>query len=258
MRPVAKTLVLVAKGQLSESVELKNPPESSFLGLFGGFNSRTWNREEGESTLQAIEGARALHLNSGGGSGQIAIEGFTINGGVLIEGDENSLCKVKLSRNRIVNSSRTAGVEIRHNAAGQVQLLSDYIAGNQAGVISTRTWLLALNCTIVNNAGPGIRVASQDVDETKVWASSINNILWNNAPDIGEMDTVVTTLCRNNPRCISADPRFQGDSIRLLANSPARDAGISVPSEIEPFYDLEGHGRVMGPGIDLGAVEIYK
>ncbi len=257
-RIAAKTLVLVAEGILNESLELKGQlPDGSFLGLFGGFNPGTWTRENGQTILKATNGNQSLTLSSPSSKfSRIVVEGFTLDGGVLIDGSGDSALLVKLSRNRIINSPGIAGVEIRRNPKGQVHLFSNYLTSNKAGVVSTPTWLLVQNCTIADNAGPGIQVSNESLGEKTPWSSSINNILWNNTADLVGVTTAVATLCRNDPRCISDDPGLLKDSPDLSSTSPARDAGIYPVSEIELLFDLEGHPRVVGKGIDLGAVEV--
>jgi hypothetical protein len=259
-RMAAKTLVLVATGILNESVELAGQlPHGSFVGLFGGFDPRTWTRGNGQTILQGMNDKPALRLSSPlSKSSRLVVEGFTLVGGVLIDGTGDSPMRVKLSRNRIVNSPRGAGVEILRNPNGQVQLINNYIAGNKAGVLSTPTWLLVLNCTIVDNGGPGIYVSDEGSGRETAWSTSINNILWNNAVDLSGVTSVVATICRNDPRCSSTDPELVKGSPEISSTSPARDAGIYPVGEIELFFDLEGHPRVVGKGIDLGAVEIRK
>ena len=179
-------------------------------------------------------------------------------GGVLIDGSGDSNMQVKLSRNRIINSTGAAGVEVTRNPNGQVQLINNYIALNKAGIVSTPTWLLVLNCTIADNTGPGFRVSDDGKGKDIGWSSSINNIFSNNSADVAGVKTVVSTFCGNDSRCISGDPGLLKDSRRLSSISPARDAGIYPQSEIELFFDLEGSPRVVGKGIDAGAVEIQR
>jgi hypothetical protein len=259
-RIAAKTLVLVSKGILNESLELEGqPPNGSFVGLFGGFDPGTWTRGTGQTILHGVNDMHALRLSSPSSkSSHIVIEGFTLVGGVLIDGSSNSPLLVRLSRNRIVNSPGTAGVEIRRNPNGQVQLVNNYITGNKAGVVSTPTWLLVQNCTIADNAGPGIRISEDNRVEETPWSSSINNILWKNTVDLVGVTTAVATLCQNDRRCVSDDPGLLKDSPELSSTSPARDAGIYPVGEIELLFDLEGHPRVVGKGIDLGAVEVQS
>jgi hypothetical protein len=257
-RDAAKTLVLIAKGVLNESLELEGRlPDGSFLGLFGGFNPKNWTRENGQTILRTPNGNQTLTLSSPSSkSCHIVVEGFTLEGGVLIDGSGDSSLVVKLSRNRIIHSPGRAGVEIRRNPNGQVQLFNDYISGNKAGVVSTPTWLLVQNCTITDNAGPGIQVSEEIRGEKTPWSSSINNILWNNTVDLVGVTTAVATLCRNDHRCLSGDPGLLKDSPELSSTSLARDAGIYPVGDIELLLDLEGHPRVVGKGIDLGAVEV--
>lgn len=259
-RMAAKTLVLVAMGILTESVELAGElPHGSFVGLFGGFDPGTWTRGNGQTILQGVNDKTALRLSSPiSKSSRLVVEGFTLVGGVLIDGTGDSPMRVRLSRNRIVNSPSGAGLEILRNPKGQVHLINNYIAGNKAGLLSTPTWLLVLNCTIVDNGGPGIHVSDEASDRETTWSTSINNILWNNAVDLSGVTTVAATICRNDPRCESTDPELMKDSPEISSSSPVRDAGIYPVGEIELFFDLEGHPRVLGKGIGLGAVEIRK
>jgi hypothetical protein len=260
-KPAVKTLVLVAAGMLNESVKIETQlPHGSFLGLFGGFESRGWTRGNGRTVLQAIGDQHVLKLSSPTSkSCRVVVEGFTIIGGVLIDGSDKLPIRVKLSGNQIINSPNWAGVEIRGNLEGQVQLMNNYVAGNKAGILdNSPTWLLVLNCTIADNAGPGMQVTAEAARKEACWSTSINNILWNNRADLVGVKNVVATLCRDDPRCIPRDPGLHRDSPELPTGSPARDAGVYPLPELELFFDLERHPRVVGAGIDLGAVEIQK
>jgi hypothetical protein len=252
--------VLVATGVLKESIEVKGYlPAKSFLGLFGGFDPMTWTRREGQTILEDSEGERALRISSASSKpGRIVVEGFTIKGGVLIEGSENAFARVKLARNQIINSPQSPGVEVRSNPGGQVHLVNDYISGNKGGVLSTETWLLVLNCTVVNNDGAGIKAPPGNVSARGNWTSSINNIVWTNSIDVVGFNTVMATICQGEPRCVPKNPALLNGSYRISPDSPARDAGISPLSQIEFLFDLEGQPRVVGPGLDLGAFEIQK
>jgi hypothetical protein len=57
---------------------------------------------------------------------------------------------------------------------------------------------------------------------------------------------------------LSADPRFldpSGGNFRLNVGSPALDAGSAAQADGFPTSDLDGHPRVAGAAVDLGAYE---
>ncbi len=254
IEPVTKTLVLVASGTLNGPVSVTQLPDDSFLGLFGGFDSATWTRQGGETIVRFNDGP-ALRLAWGSSMPErIVVQGFTIVGGILIEGSSRTAVRVELSRNRIVDSSNRAAIEIQDNSAGQVRVINNLIARNREGILSTPTWLLVLNCTIVDNAGYGIRSIG---DPEALSSTSINNIVWNNKRDVRGVGTLFATLCQGDSRCISADPGLE-PGYRLptdASRSPALDAGISSLAGVELLFDIDGRPRVVGAAIDLGVRE---
>ncbi len=251
-----KTLVLVASGTLQESVELRGElVEGSSIGLFGGFDPRTWERRGGRTILQAASGKRALHLAPRSSRrGRITVEGFSVEGGILIEQPVRGIASFKLARNRIVGASTVPGVEVRGSPVGQVQLFNDFIIGNKGGIVSSPTWLLVMNCTVVENNGTGIAVAWPHDNSPDVWTSSINNILWGNLADLVGVTSVVATLCQSDSRCLS--PKSEQRDLKWQAIDPEfiKDSGVLVP-DVMPLLDLEGNPRVVGGTVDLGAVE---
>lgn len=57
---------------------------------------------------------------------------------------------------------------------------------------------------------------------------------------------------------VEGDPRFSsraGFDFHLLAGSPALDAGDAAARPAGATTDRDGHPRVVGPAVDLGAYE---
>jgi len=253
-----KTLVLAAAGTLDESVELSAElSDGASLGLFGGFDSRTWERKGEETVLERDSNHPALLLAPRAShGGRVIVEGFTIKGGMLIEDAPHGQTSFRISRNRILGASTVPGIEVRGNPRGQIQFFNNFISGNKGGIIGAPAWLLAMNCTVLNNRGPGIAITERGGQKRHVWASSINNVVWGNTIDLIGMDSIVATLCRGESRCIpnretpGRDRQDQAPPPELL-----RDAGVAVP-DVMPFVDLEGNPRVVGSAPDIGAIEV--
>jgi hypothetical protein len=250
-----RTLILVAAGTLQESVQLSGELSGgASLGIFGGFDPRTWERRGEGTTLQSNSQQRALTLAPRSShQGLIVVEGFTIKGGLLIEEPAGGATSFRISRNRIVGASAVPGIEVRGDPRGRIQLFNDLISGNKGGIASVPAWLLVMNCTVENNNGPGIAITGQKGQKYPTWASSINNVVWGNTNDLVGMDSVVATLCREESHCIpTSQPSPEGTGPPPQA---LRDSGVSVPGFM-PLLDLEGKRRVTGGGVDLGAIEL--
>ncbi len=80
--------------------------------------------------------------------------------------------------------------------------------------------------------------------------------LWNNVTYTGYSAYLAGT--KNDGNSKFADPLFvslTAPDLHVKAASPANDAGINLGASVVGTQDLDGHPRVQGANIDIGAYE---
>jgi len=146
------------------------------------------------------------------------------------------------------NYRPTHGLIISSGSNNVVQ--NNILSGNWGGIQVGDT---CLNCKVYNNTvvgntvGSGLQIGSgYGADNVEV----INNISYQNAGgDLEDYNPAGKVLRAN---LIGTDPRFADADFRLLAESPARNTGETLPSVPT---DCEDAPRGQGGAYDMGARE---
>ncbi len=141
-------------------------------------------------------------------------------------------------------NSNAAQVYISHSSASFILTDSLIADSNQSGLRGDGVGMQLTNLTITNNAENGIGVLIAELD---------NSIVFGNGTDLLD-----PTRITGNNNLIGADPFFvdPGNSdYRLLAGSPAINAGNNDPPGGLGAFDLDGEDRIFGPAVDIGAYE---
>jgi predicted outer membrane repeat protein len=179
------------------------------------------------------------------------------------------------------NTAVTEGGAIRVIDAGTVcRVRNSVFRGNEAlasgGAIHTGNALTEItNCTFVENIAASAAALGRDAGPSPLLT---NSIVWGNLPATGQVVTgaivrfaLVEGAYAGGQSVIDSPPGFvdlAGGNLRLLAGSPAIDAG-STDLYVGPMIDLDGSPRgveapatmpklgesVIGPIVDLGAYE---
>lgn len=190
-------------------------------------------------------------FGSGGPSYTLRLWGVGAGGSGAEVALENSL----LARNR--NQGFSLASALSTGNGGRIVLTGGTIAENHANpgtaalVLQTFSAVSSLDFVVSNNIAwhngtPGayldldVSNAPQPPAVTHTLAGAIN----------GAVQPTDTNL--------AADPRFLSPSagnFRLNVGSPALDAGSAEQGDGFPAFDLDGHPRVAGAAVDLGAYE---
>ena len=119
------------------------------------------------------------------------------------------------------------------------------LSGDQSPVIR------ASNLTVVDQLDFGIRVRNfNDVGE----ASVSNSIVVGSGTDLSLFGTV--DLQANIVGSHAEFANAAGGDYSLIGSSPAVDAGVNMPPGGLSGTDLLGNARVVGPAVDIGAIEL--
>jgi hypothetical protein len=147
-------------------------------------------------------------------------------------------------------------------AAGRITITGDtYVVGNTITSNSTtdgEDWALYMNPVSATST---------------LWLS--NNILWGNDTfgdiyliGLGTINLVDNNIgVRTNPMLgvntgnLSVDPQFASCGFfcigrPLKRSSPLVDAGVNAPQGGRPTTDFDGNARLVGPNVDIGALEL--
>lgn len=158
---------------------------------------------------------------------------------------------------RYGKSPSIAGMGISTSKAGETRLSQMSITAN----------------TVSLDAAPASGLSLSTLPDGSTISLS-NTVVWGNTVDVDTRDIAVSgpgiTLARvhytalggsngapaSNVGNSSGDPGFvsPGDP-RLRANSSLIDSGISSPGGGAGYYDVEGHARLTGATLDVGAFE---
>lgn len=141
-----------------------------------------------------------------------------------------------------------------YNQGGSVRWLNSLITANQStmggrGIAHAIGDLVALNCTIANNAGDGVWGQTNRCAIT-------NSILWANGDDVTGQVTLAWCDIEDGDSlnvngCISADPVFTS-GFYLGAGSPCINAGTNPAA----FWGLVGRTTQLSGDPDSGAVDL--
>ena len=155
---------------------------------------------------------------------------------------------------RVVFTNNVVGV-VSSNATPVVR--SSFIADNQDGISVILGAPLLENCTVVDNAGAGLRRVSGT-------PAVRNSILWGNGADV--VGDVTPSMFRFSDigtggfldnRCISVDPLFLGvGDYNLSWGSPCRNKGTNVVEWMTSALDVAGNPRIHHTTVDMGAFEL--
>ena len=155
---------------------------------------------------------------------------------------------------RVVFTNNVVGF-VSSNATPVVR--SSFIADNQDGLSVILGAPLVENCTVVDNAGAGLRRITGT-------PTVRNSILWGNGTDV--VGDVTPAMFRYSDigtggfldnHCISADPQFRGAGNYIFSwSSPCRNTGIIVEEWMTGALDVAGNPRIHHTKVDMGAYEL--
>ncbi len=141
-------------------------------------------------------------------------------------------------------SSNSAQVYMSHSGASLILTDSLIADGLQNGINGDGSDMQLTNLTIANNGENGIRFLFAGLD---------NSIVYGNGTDLTHPERLPGN---NNLVCV--DPLFvdpENGDYRLLAGSPAINAGNNDPPGGLGDFDLDGEDRLFGSAVDIGAYE---
>jgi hypothetical protein len=149
------------------------------------------------------------------------------------------------------------GIESNEHAVTSVT--NCVVFGNSRGVVAVNGAAVTLvNCTIAANAMAGVLTSASGSGDGA--ASLVNCIVWGNAEGIrGGAIAAYSDIQGGyaDTGNINANPGFvdaANADYHLQGNSPCIDTGTTTGA---PDTDIEGTTRPQGPGVDMGAYEMY-
>lgn len=165
---------------------------------------------------------------------------------------------------------------------GTVRFRNNVVVGNSAGSTAAGRIAITGDAYVVGNTitanattdGGDWALYMNPVSATStLWLS--NNILWGNdtAVDIYLIGLGTINLTNNNIGVrtnpplgintgnLSVDPQFASCGVfcigrPLKRSSPLVDAGVNAPQGGRPTTDFDGNARLVGPNVDIGALEL--
>jgi hypothetical protein len=195
-------------------------------------------RTGGAAVVDGVESAGCTASDAGGaalvdvGDGKALVRGSILRGssaglggGLAVRGGTGGVTLL----NNTISGNRAqigGGVSIQGDAAGALELSNNIVWGNSAGIGG--------DLEIVGYTDPAqVMLRANDIAALAAPAT------WP-APDANNMN---------------ADPEFvSADDLHLTEFSPCRDAGGKSNPALGPA-DIDGHKRVTGAGVDIGADE---
>jgi len=185
---------------------------------------------------------------------------YNEGGGLSIRWGSLRMENGRIERNTCKNSGRDLGGGGLYASGAEINLFNTVVANNSTDrngggiLLGYQSRGDVIHCTIVHNRPDGL-YASGD-------ARIINTILWSN-----ENDLVLSPYIMSRPPIFSliggrfdversvfaADPKLQPGTYRLLASSPAIDAGTPVAF---PYLDLDNEERWDHPTISNRASRV--
>jgi hypothetical protein len=181
----------------------------------------------------------------------IGNESRRFGGGLLVTGGGAPVVFNNVLARNTASGSATepAGGGLQVDLISQPSVVNNTLVGNVGPVGGI--YCLNPNATLANNV---VAFGSSGVGGAPTLRLFNNNIFGN-----GQSNYVATADPGTSQGNQSADPLFGGDTalgdVRLLPDSPSRDAGDSqaIPSGF--LVDLDGDARIIGAAVDIGADE---
>ncbi len=146
------------------------------------------------------------------------------------------------------------------------KLINNLIFDNASGgaIFFASDEPLLLNNTIADNHATGVARIDSIYGIRDGWPTIVNSIVWGQADDINNVpvdrvqhtDTGDSAYWNANSNLWS-NPDFVDplhENYRVALTSPVIDAGDSTQTAL-PATDLDGHARIMGTAVDIGAYE---
>ena len=258
------------------------------LTLAGGYNAGCTLRT-GTTILDGNGSVRPLELRIFGPQAIVIerltfIDGFADSGGNLYAGlfepGGGASLRIDNSAFLLGNAPYNGGFNIA--GFGTLRFRNNLVVGNTAednpaGSINITGDTYLVGNTITGNVttdGEGWAMYANPGGATStLWLS--NNILWGNntAGDVylfgaGTINLVNNNIgVRTNPTLgtntgnLSVDPQFASCGVFCIArplkrSSPLVDAGVNAPQGGRPTTDFDGNARLVGPNVDIGALEL--